>query len=85
MKHIVAYSGGLGSYFTAKRLIERGINKEDIILLFHDTKVEDEDLYRFLKESTQKLGIPLTDYSDGRTIWEVFKDYNYLANIKVDF
>lgn len=48
MKHIVLYSGGLGSYFTAKRLIERGIPKEDIVLLFTDTKIEDIDLYRFL-------------------------------------
>lgn len=84
MKHIVLYSGGLGSYFTAKRLLERGINKEDIILLFTDTKIEDEDLYRFLKDSTEKLGIPLTDYSDGRNVWEVFRDRKFLGNSRVD-
>lgn len=84
MKHIVLYSGGLGSYFTTKRLIERGINKSDIILLFTDTKVEDEDLYRFLKESTDNLGIPLTSYSEGRNIWEVFKDVKYLGNSRLD-
>lgn len=84
MKHIVLYSGGLGSYFTAKRLIEKGIKKEDIILLFTDTRIEDEDLYRFLKESTEKLGIPLTDYSDGRTVWDVFKDVKYLGNSRLD-
>ena len=80
MKHIVLYSGGLGSYFTTKRLIGKGIPKEDIILLFTDTKVEDEDLYRFLDESTKYLGIPLTNYSDGRDIWKVFKDTRFLAN-----
>jgi len=80
MKHVVLYSGGLGSYFTAKRLIESGVVKSDIILLFTDTKIEDEDLYRFLEESTQKLGIPLTNYSDGRDIWQVFKDTRFLAN-----
>ena len=84
MKHIVLYSGGLGSYFTAKRLIEKGIKKEDIILLFTDTRIEDEDLYRFLKESTEKLGIPLTDYSDGRTVWDVFRDVKYLGNSRLD-
>ncbi len=84
MKHIVLYSGGLGSYFTAKRLIERGIDKEDIILLFTDTKIEDEDLYRFLKESTEKLEIPLTDYSDGRTVWDVFISHKFLSNSRVD-
>ena len=80
MKHIVLTSGGLGSYFTTKRLIGKGIPKEDIILLFTDTKVEDEDLYRFLDESTKYLGIPLTNYSDGRDIWKVFKDTRFLAN-----
>lgn len=84
MKHIVLFSGGLGSYFTTKRLIEQGIEKKDIILLFTDTKIEDEDLYRFLKESTEKLGIPLTDYSDGRTVWDVFKDVKYLGNSRLD-
>lgn len=80
MKHIVLYSGGLGSYFTAKRILGDGVDKKDIILLFTDTKIEDEDLYRFLDESTKKLEIPLTNFSEGRDIWEVFKDTKFLAN-----
>lgn len=84
MKHIVLFSGGLGSYFTARRLLERGINKKDIILLFTDTKVEDEDLYRFIKETTAKLDIPLTNYSEGRDIWQVFRDVKYLGNSRLD-
>lgn len=84
MKHIVLYSGGLGSYFTTKRLIESGIDKNDIILLFTDTLVEDEDLYRFLDESTKKLGIFLTNYSLGKDIWQVFKDVKYLGNSRLD-
>lgn len=84
MKHIVLFSGGLGSYFTAKRLIEQGISRQDIILLFTDTKTEDEDLYRFLGDATKKLDIPLTSLSDGRTIWEVFKDVKYLGNTRID-
>jgi len=82
--HIVLYSGGLGSYFTAKRLVQQGIEEENIILLFTDTQIEDEDLYRFLKDSTEKLGIPLTNYSDGRTIWDVFKDVKFLGNSRLD-
>ena len=84
MKHIVLYSGGLGSYYTTKRLLERGIKKEDITLLFTDTKIEDEDLYRFLDESSKKLDIPLTNYSDGRDVWQVFKDRKFLSNSRVD-
>jgi 3'-phosphoadenosine 5'-phosphosulfate sulfotransferase (PAPS reductase)/FAD synthetase len=83
-KHIVLYSGGLGSYFTTKRLLENGIKKENIVLLFTDTKIEDADLYRFLEESTAKLGIPLTNYSEGRDIWQVFRDVKYLGNSRLD-
>lgn len=50
MKHIVSFSGGIGSYMTAKRVVERQ-GKENTILLFTDTKTEDEDLYRFLVET----------------------------------
>lgn len=84
MKHIVLFSGGLGSYFTAKRVLEQGVPKDDIVLLFTDTQVEDEDLYRFLDDTVSKLEIPLTNFSDGRTIWEVFKDTKYLGNSRLD-
>lgn len=52
--HIVMYSGGLGSWYTAKKVIEK-YGKENTLLLFTDTLIEDEDLYRFLIESSAKL------------------------------
>jgi hypothetical protein len=86
LKHIVLFSGGLGSYFTTKRLLENGISKEDIILLFTDTHCEDEDLYRFLDDAEKKLDIKITRYSDprDRDIWQVFKDVKYLGNSRLD-
>ncbi|MCA0972257.1 hypothetical protein LCM20_16735 [Halobacillus litoralis] len=61
MKHIVFYSGGLGSWATAKRVIDR-YGKEDVICLFTDTLIEDDDLYRFLLETTQEMyGVEQTD------------------------
>lgn len=84
MKHIVLFSGGLGSYYTTKRLLEQGIDKKDIILLFTDTKSEDADLYRFLKDAEKKLEIPITNFSDGRDIWQVYKDHRFLSNSRVD-
>jgi hypothetical protein len=65
-------------------VLEQGILKSDIIRLFTDTKVEDESLYRFLDESTKYFDIPLTDYSDGRTIWQIFKDSRFLGNSRLD-
>lgn len=52
MKHVVMYSGGIGSYFAAKRVVQKE-NPNEVILLFTDTLMEDEDLYRFISESIQ--------------------------------
>lgn len=54
MKHIVFYSGGIGSYAAAKRIIERK-GKEKTLLLYTDTLIEDQDLYRFMIESAFSL------------------------------
>lgn len=66
------------------RLLELGVSRADITLLFTDTMVEDEELYVFLHESTKALGLPITVLRDGRTIWEVFKDRRFLGNSRVD-
>jgi hypothetical protein len=54
MKHVIFYSGGLGSWMTAKRVV-RARGAENVICLFTDTLIEDEDLYRFLIETTQDI------------------------------
>lgn len=58
MKRIHSFSGGIGSMTAAKRdAAEYGT--EEMILLFTDTLIEDEDLYRFLIESAAFIfGIP---------------------------
>jgi hypothetical protein len=50
VKHIIFYSGGIGSWMSAKRVIQQN-GKENVELLFTDTFIEDEDLYRFLIET----------------------------------
>ena len=47
MKRIVQFSGGLASYFAAKRVVERH-GAQDVILLFADTLIESDDLYRIM-------------------------------------
>jgi len=71
MKHIVFYSGGIGSYFTAKRVIEK-YGKEDVILLFTDTKIEDDDLYRFIQETSNKLDVELIVKEDTCNLGKIF-------------
>lgn len=83
MHHVMFYSGGVASYISAKRLIDK-YGKDSVTLLFTDTKYEHEDLYRFLDESASYLGAVLIKVADGRTPWEVFKDEKYLGNSRID-
>jgi hypothetical protein len=52
--HVVQYSGGLGSWATAKRVKEE-YGTLNLQLLFADTLIEDDDLYRFLIESSADI------------------------------
>ncbi len=83
MKHIVMYSGGMGSFLTAWR-VSKSVPKEDMILLFADTLYEDKDLYRFLDETSKAIGVPITRIAEGRDIWQVFEDERFLGNSRVD-
>lgn len=87
---VVMYSGGLGSWATAQRAIaELGV--ENVVLLFADVKGnstsphvgEDEDTYRFIKESADALGAELVTVMDGRDIWQVFHDDRFLGNSRL--
>lgn len=82
MKHVVMYSGGAGSYGAAQRVInQHGVT--DVTLLFTDTRIEDDDLYRFLSESAFHLGAHLVILADGRTPWQVFRDRKMLGNSRI--
>ena len=83
MQHIVSYSGGLGSFMTAYKVIEE-FGADDVTLLFTDTKEEDEDLYRFLEETSKHFGVPVTTIADGRDVWEVFNDVSFMGNNRID-
>jgi hypothetical protein len=83
MKHVVSYSGGLGSFMTAYRVVEE-FGPEDVVLLFTDTKEEDEDLYRFLEDTSTYFDVPVTTIADGRDIWEVFNDVRFMGNNRID-
>lgn len=83
VEHVVQYSGGVCSFFAAKRVIEK-FGTERTVLLFADTMMEDEDLYRFLEDTAKHLGLPITYIRDGRNPWQVFKDERYLGNTRAD-
>ena len=83
MKAVVQFSGGVGSWAAAKRTVER-FGAENTTLLFADTLIEDEDLYRFLDEAVANVGAELVRLCDGRTPWQVFRDVKFIANTRID-
>ena len=82
MKHIISISGGIGSYFTLKRVLEKNI-KEDVIAVFCDTLAEDGDLYRFLDDIEKKLGIQIVRLCQGKTPFELAWEDNFMYNSRI--
>lgn len=88
--HVVMFSGGLGSWLTAKRVAARH-GTADLTLLFADVKGdstsphagEDEDAYRFIREAAADVGGELVTVADGRDIWQVFHDDRFLGNSRL--
>lgn len=79
---VVQYSGGISSWAVAREVI-RCYGPQHVVLLFADTLVEDPDLYRFLIDSTDRFGTPLTRVADGRTPFQVFWDQKFLGNSRI--
>jgi hypothetical protein len=75
----VQFSGGVGSALSAIWVAER-FGPEATTLLIADTKVEDEDLWRFSHDLADFIGVPLTVVEDGRDPWQLFRDVRYLGN-----
>lgn len=76
---VVGFSGGVTSAWCAGWAL-RTYPRGEVVLLFHDTKEEHQDTYRFLREMSQSLGVPITERSDGRSVTEVFRDEGFLGN-----
>lgn len=83
MKRVVQFSGGLCSYFAARRVVAQ-YGRDEVTLLFADVLIESAGLYRFAVHASASLGLPITPVMDGRTPWQVFKDEGFLGNTRVD-
>ena len=59
---VIFFSGGLASFAVAHHLITKYPNEKPL-LYFTDTKWEDEDLYRFIYEVSDKLKLPMMIHS----------------------
>ncbi len=79
MKHVVQYSTGAGSAEVAWRVVDK-YGAENTVLLSADTKVEDEDNWRFAKEVADRLGAEWVILADGRTPMQVGRDERCVPN-----
>jgi len=83
MKHVVMFSGGIGSWGAARRVAAKH-GTDDLVLLFTDTNIEDPDLYRFLREAAADVGGELVWLDNGgKTPWDVFEDVRMLGNTRI--
>ena len=82
-RHVVMFSGGLGSWAAAKR-VAAAHGTDALALLFTDTRMEDADLYRFIHQAAANVGVPLTTVVDGRTPWDVYFAERFLGNSRID-
>ncbi len=79
---VVQFSGGIASWCVAQRVAARH-GTDDLVLLFANTQIEDDDLYAFVHASAAQLAVPLVVVADGRTPWEVFEDKQIIGNSRL--
>ena len=84
MKHIVLFSGGCGSAYTA-HLVSKEYDKKDIILLHTSTFAEHPDTKRFMNDVSKYIDIPITYFNDGRTLWELIDQRDAMPNHHLPF
>ena len=80
---VVFFSGGASSWMVAKRVSQLE-ETTHLKLLFTDTLIEDDTLYKFLHVAAANVGGELICIADGRTPWQVFKDVRMLGNTRAD-
>lgn len=81
------FSGGIGSWAAARRIVDEH-GAENVVCLFTDVKGssanphigEDEDTYRFIDDAMADLQCEYVRVADGRDIWQVFKDEKFLGS-----
>ena len=79
MTYQISFSGGLGSAVSALLAVENGV---DFNLIFADTLIEDEDLYRFNRDVARACGKEIIHLTDGRTPWDVYVDKRWIGNTR---
>ena len=80
---IVMYGGGLTSYEAARRAIER-YGHERVEIWFANTRMEDDDLYRFNRDVEKILNHEIVVFDQGIDVWGIFHRERFLGNSRID-
>lgn len=78
-RHVIQFSGGVGSALAALTIRER-VGPSRMTLLIANTQVEDSDLWRFADDLSRLIEVPLVIVEDGRDPWQLFHDVGFLGN-----
>lgn len=84
MKHVVLFSGGLSSAYAAY-LISQKEDKKDIVLLHTPTYSENHDADIFRHQVARFLNLPITEWGDGRNLWELIEENSCLPSHFIPF
>ncbi|MDQ0414209.1 hypothetical protein [Mesobacillus stamsii] len=82
LNHIIFFSGGKSSFSVAD-YVKTIFPDDNIVLYFTDTMWEDEDLYRFIYEASDKLELPMLINSRGITPPQLMVQQKFMANNRV--
>lgn len=80
--HILFFSGGKSSFAVADYL-KTNYPGQNIVLYFTDVLIEDEDLYRFIHEASDKLKLPMLIHSKGITPAQLMVKQRFMANSRI--
>jgi 3'-phosphoadenosine 5'-phosphosulfate sulfotransferase (PAPS reductase)/FAD synthetase len=83
LKHIVLFSGGAASSYVAWMVAQE--HKKDTILLHTPTFSEDRDADRFRCQVARFIKLPITQWGDGRDIWDLIDDEYCLPSQFIPF
>ena len=84
MKHVVLFSGGTSSAYVAYLVLQEQ-KKEDVVLLHTPTFTENHDADTFRCQVARYLKHPITEWGDGRNIWEIIDDNHCLPSNFIPF
>lgn len=78
----VSFSTGLSSAITTERVLTR-FGKDKTTVVFMDTKIEDDDNYRFMADCQKRWGVDIVVLAEGRTPFEVSRAERVIPNSRI--